>query len=182
MVLGLPRGGIPVAAPIAERLGAGLWALPVRKISAPGRPELAMGAVAAIGDRVELYRNLDLIDRIGVSDAAFERRRAVAESELGRAVARYGGAPELHDRPVVVVDDGLATGATMVAAVLAVRSVDPTAITVAVPVASRAAVAALGRYATVVCPSLPEPFFAVGQAYRDFAQVADDEVAELLAR
>ncbi len=179
-MLGLPRGGIPVAAPIAARLGLGLWALAVRKISAPGRPELAMGAIAAIGDRLEVFCNDAMLGHLGVSAKAYARQRGRAEAELAAVVARYGGAPELAGRAVFVVDDGLATGATMLAAIGALAGAGPGAITVAVPVGSRAAVASLRGRAAVVCPYTPEPFVAVGQAYVDFTQVSDTEVRRLL--
>ena len=182
LVLALPRGGIPVAAPIAARFGVGLWTLAVRKIGAPGHPELAMGAVAAVGDRVEEFRNEALLAHLGVSAKAYARQRLQAEAELAEVVARYGGAPDVAGRRVILVDDGLATGATMSAAVQALIGLGVTGITVAVPVAPRAAVARLADRTEVVCPYTPGSFVAVGQAYDDFRQVSDDEVRALLAR
>lgn len=181
VVLALPRGGVPVAVPIAERLEVPLAVLAVRKLGAPGRRELAMGAVAAIGDRVEVYRNSGVVRQLGVSEERFAAVRDREVAELADRVARFGGTPDLHDREVILVDDGLATGATMLAAVQVVATTDPAGITVAVPVAARQAVALLTPLARVVCPSTPEPFVAVGQAYTDFRQVSDDEVRRLLA-
>lgn len=182
MVLGLPRGGIPVAAPIAQRLGVGLYALPVRKIGAPGREELAMGAVAAIGDRIELFQNRSMVAQLRVGDEGFARARDAAVRELSASVARFGSAPDLAGRSVILVDDGLATGATMLAAVQVVATADPAEVIVAVPVAARGAVTLLAQRARVVCPHTPDPFVAVGQAYDDFDQVSDAEVLDLLGR
>jgi putative phosphoribosyl transferase len=182
VVLGLPRGGIPVAAPIAQRLEVPVRALAVRKVGAPGRPELAVGAVARIGDRVEVYRNPELLARLGLDDEAFAAARDRAVDELAGVVARFGTAPELTGRAVIVVDDGLATGATMLAAVRAIGCAGPARIVVAVPVAADDAVAALRPYAEVICPRIPRRFVAVGQAYDDFEQVDDAEVLRLLGR
>ncbi len=181
VVLGLPRGGVPVAAPIAVRWQLPLAVLAVRKLGAPGRPELAMGAVAAIGDRVELFCNTSLVRQLGVDDETFGRIRDREVSELGMRVARFGATPELRNQHVIIVDDGLATGATMLAAVQVVATTEPASITVAVPVAARQAVALLSSHARVICPRTPEPFVAVGQAYEDFRQVSDAEVQRLLS-
>ena len=130
---GLPRGGVPVAVPIAERWHLPLAVLAVRKLGAPGRPELAMGAVAAIGDRVELFRNESIVRQLGVDEERFGRIRDREVAELADRVARFGATPELRDQHVIVVDDGLATGATMLAAVQVVATTEPASITVAVP-------------------------------------------------
>jgi putative phosphoribosyl transferase len=180
VVLALPRGGVPVAAPIAERWQIPLAVLTVRKLGAPDRRELAMGAVASVGDRVELFRNESLVRQLGVDDEAFAAIRDREVKELARRVSRFGQPPELANRHLIVVDDGLATGATMVAAVRLLSGLSPATITVAVPVAARQALELVTPYARVVCPRTPQPFIAVGQAYDDFEQVSDDEVRRLL--
>ena len=180
VVLALPRGGVPVAAPIAERWGLPLAVLTVRKLGAPDRRELAMGAVASVGDRVELFRNEPLVRQLGVNDETFAAVRDREVKELAQRVSRFGQPPELRARHLIVVDDGLATGATMAAAVRLLKGLSPASITVAVPVAARQALALVSPDARVVCPRTPEPFIAVGQAYDDFEQVSDDEVRRLL--
>jgi predicted phosphoribosyltransferase len=182
LVLALPRGGIPVAAPIARRLAAPLAALVVRKLGAPGRPELAVGAVATIADRVETVRNEDVISAIGLSDERFAEIRSREAATLPERVARFGAPPPVAGRQLVLVDDGLATGATMLAALAVVRAAGAAYRLVAVPVASRSALAAVAAQADrVVCPWTPDPFLAVGQAYLDFGQVPDEEAVRLLA-
>ena len=181
VVLALPRGGVPVAAPVARAMSAPLGVLLVRKLGVPGRPELAMGALASVGGRLELFRNEPVIASVGVSAAAFEEVRVRELRELERRLQALGDAPiALAGQEVVVVDDGLATGSTMLAAVRAVRSFDPAAVVVAVPVGAPEAVALLRQVAEVVCPWAPVPFQAVGLAYSDFTQVSDSEVQELL--
>ncbi|MGA7688220.1 MAG: phosphoribosyltransferase family protein [Jiangellales bacterium] len=185
VVLGLPRGGVVVAAEVADALGAPLDVLVVRKIGAPGRPELAMGALAA-GTEV---RNADVVHALGIDDVTFA---AAAEAERARAQARertYRGihpATPLDGRTAVVVDDGLATGATARAAVTALRHRTddrPQRVVLAVPVAPGDGLDGLSRLVDdVVCLSTPRPFLAVGEWYRDFAQVSDDEVRALLRR
>jgi putative phosphoribosyl transferase len=181
VVLALPRGGVPVAAPLAHRFGVKMSILLVRKIGAPGRPELAMGAVAAIGDRVELFRNEAIVRSLGVSEQSFAAIQRREVTELAARAERFGATPELSGRNVILVDDGLATGATMLAAVQVVTGAAPQSVTVAVPVAARQAVALLRSHARVVCPRTPEPFIAVGQAYDDFRQVSDAEVEQLMS-
>ncbi len=185
VVLGLPRGGVPVAAEVARALDAPLDVLLVRKIGVPGQPELAMGAVAAIGDVVEVVTNDVVLARLRIPDEAF---RAVLDEELvelrRRTVAYRGDrpAPDLAGRTVVVVDDGLATGSTMRAAVAAVRRRDPAAVVVAVPVGARDTCERLrSQVDEVVCALLPDPFHAVHQGYDDFRQTTDDEVLAALA-
>ena len=183
VVLALPRGGVPVAAEVAARLSAPLEVIVVRKIGAPGRPELAMGALAMIGPEVSLYRNEDIIQSLGVGDAAFTaaQDRELAELRRRGGVFRRADATPITGADVVLVDDGLATGSTMLAAVAAVRTLEPARVVVAVPVASRPAVQALRQVADeVVCPLVPTRFVAVGLAYADFHQLTDHEVDALL--
>lgn len=173
-----------MAVPIASGLPAPLDVLLVRKLGHPRRPELAMGAVARVGGTEAVVRNAEVAPP-GRADAAFSRvldrerlvifaRERVYRS--GRPPARMAG------RTLILVDDGLATGATMRAAVSAARTVEPALITVAVPIASPEACALLGDVADdLVCPWRPAWFVAVGQGYRDFRQIGDDEVVEALA-
>jgi putative phosphoribosyl transferase len=181
IVLGLPRGGVPVAAPVAARLGAPLDVLAVRKVGTPGHVELAIGAIASGG---LVVRNADLVTQLGLGDRAVERRVAVARKELAGQERRLRGdrpPPALADRIVVLVDDGLATGATMRAAVLAVRTARPRRIVVAVPVGPPDTCADLATVADdVVCPMQPPDFMAVGQWYVDFSTTSDDDVLRLL--
>lgn len=183
IVLGLPRGGVPVAAEVAAELGAPLDVFVVRKLGVPGLEETAMGAVASGGITVLLSA---VIDQFGVSqfDVAhvIERERA----EVDRREAAYRGSrrfPTLGGRIVIVVDDGVATGATMHAAVSALRSRGPMTVVAAAPVMSREAYDALQTVAherAVV--SVPPQFIGVGLHYADFAQTSDDEVREELAK
>jgi len=184
LVLALPRGGVPVAAPVAAALGAPLDVVVVRKLGLPGYPEVAMGAIAGIGDAVELVHEHRVQAQARVTPDELDRVRRRELVELRRREAAYRGgrpAPDLGGRVVVLVDDGLATGATMRAAVAAVRSHAPARVAVAVPVGSVGACAALAREADeVVCVRRPTPFRAVGQAYVDFDPPTDDEVRALL--
>jgi len=181
IVLALPRGGVPVAAEVARALGAPLDVLTVRKLGHPDQEEYAMGAIAGGGIRVQA-RPGDWPVAPSVLEAIVQREQA----ELQRRERTYRGerpAPSLQGRPVLLVDDGLATGATMSAAVQAVRMQAPSRIGVAVPVASREALALVAALADeVACPLVPEPFHAVGIWYRDFGQTSDDEVRQLLAQ
>jgi putative phosphoribosyl transferase len=183
VVLALPRGGVPVAVEVAAALSAPLTVIVVRKIGAPGRPELAVGALAKIGSQISTYRNAATAAAVGVDDRAFARAADQARLELerrGRAFTTREP-PPLAGVDVVLVDDGLATGSTMLAAVSAVRELKPARVVVAVPVAAASAVQALRRVAdAVVCPRVPANFVAVGLAYVDFAQLTDDEVQRLL--
>jgi len=182
IVLGLPRGGVVVAAEVARILRAPLDAFVVRKLGLPGRSELAMGAVASGGVRV---LNEDVIAWHTVSEEAFDRVAAAEEAELARREAAYRGdrpPPELAGKVVVLIDDGLATGASMRAAVAAVRAHEPARIIVGVPVAPPDAIALLeSEGAEVVCPLTPRSFGGVGRFFRDFEQTADAEVRALLA-
>jgi putative phosphoribosyl transferase len=186
VVLGLPRGGVPVAAEVATALGAPLDVLLVRKLGLPQQPELAMGAIAAVGAEVALVRNEEVLTAERVPEEVFEevRRRELAVLRA-RAAAYRGGreAAAVQGRAVVVVDDGLATGSTVRAAVAALRSQRPARVVVAVPTGSRRACAVLRQEADeVVCARTPEPFTAVGRSYRDFGQTSDEEVRAALAR
>ncbi len=183
IVLGLPRGGVPVAYEIATRLELPLDVLVVRKLGLPWQPELAMGAIASGG---ALVRNEEVMRYLDGRMDAFEAVRAEEQRELERREQEYRGdrAPlDLRDRTGIVVDDGLATGATMEAAVRALRAAGARRVVVAVPVASpeaRARIAALAD--EVVCLATPALFSAVGQWYQDFGQTQDEEVRDLLAR
>ncbi len=183
IVLALPRGGVPVAFEVARALDAPLDLFLVRKLGVPGHEELAMGAIASGGVRV---LNHDVVAHLRLGDATIDEVAAREETELQRREDAYRGdrpAALLHGRTVVLVDDGLATGSTMKAAVEAVRLRAPARVVVAVPVAATATCAELRRLADdVVCAATPEPFWAVGQWYDDFTQTTDDEVRDLLAR
>ena len=183
LILALPRGGVPVAFEIAKALGVPMDVFVVRKLGVPGHEELAMGAIASGGVRIlneDVLRHLDIT--AAALDAVTERER----SELARREAAYrdGRAlPELCDRVVILVDDGLATGSTMRAAVAAVRQQRPARIVIAVPTAARETCEELRREAdAIVCGMTPEPFYGVGQWYEDFGQTSDEEVRDLLAR
>ena len=184
VVLALPRGGVPVAVEVATTLAAPLAVLLVRKIGAPGRPELAIGALARVGSQVSTYRNPTTTAAMGIDDHGFAQAAARAQAELERRDQAFGAAeaPALGGADVVLVDDGLATGSTMLAAVAAVRGLRPARVVVAVPVAPPSAVQALGRVAdAVVCPQVPAQFVAVGLAYANFDQLTDAEVHRLLS-
>ena len=186
VVLGLPRGGVIVAAEVASALGAPLDVLVVRKLGLPWQPELAMGAIAAVGDVVETVRVAAVLDAAHVDEAVFDEVRRRELLELRRREAAYrDGRPALAvtGRSVVIVDDGLATGATMRAAVVAVRRQHPAHVTVAVPIGSPTALADLTAEAdAAVCLSAPHSFRAVGQGYDDFGETVDEEVRQALAR
>ncbi|MDN5803076.1 MAG: phosphoribosyltransferase [Microlunatus sp.] len=183
LVLALPRGGVPVSLPVAQRLGVPPAVLVVRKLGAPGHPELAVGAIAAVGDHVEQVLNSEGVSGLGMTPARLAEIIEDETAELWARVARFGATPPVRDRPVIVVDDGLATGATMRAAVAAVRSAGAAFVVVAVPVGAVAACRDLSQTADlVVCPRRPDPFRAVGEHYRDFHQLADAEVLALLKR
>src|SRR5438445_1447908 len=183
IVLGLPRGGVPVAYEVAKRLRAPLDVFIVRKLGVPGFEELAAGAIASGGVRV---LNEEVMRAIPYAEEAIEAVtvRETAELERREQIYREGRpSPELRDRVVILEDDGLATGATMRAAVKALRQRGAAKIVVAVPVGPPDTCREIEQEADeVVCASEPEFFQAVGQYYEDFSQTSDDEVRELLAR
>ena len=181
VVLGLPRGGVPVAYEVARALAAPLDIFLVRKLGVPGREELAMGAVASGGVRV---LNNDVVARLGITGDVIDAVAARELDELGRRERLYRSdrpPRDIRGHTVIVVDDGLATGATMKAAIAALRELQPARIVVAVPTAAPDTAGALGKMADdIVCVMTPEPFFAVGQWYADFEQTSDTEVETLL--
>jgi putative phosphoribosyl transferase len=183
IVLALPRGGVPVGAELARRLGAPLDLFLVRKLGVPGREELAMGAIASGGVRV---LNDDVVAELGITEEDIARTALAEGRELERREQRYrNGRPvaDLRGRTVILVDDGLATGATMRAAALAVRGQGPERVVVAVPVAAEPTCDEFrAEVDEVVCALTPEPFLSVGSWYEDFSQTTDEEVRELLAR
>lgn len=182
LVAALPRGGVPVAAPVAAALDAELDVCLVRKLGVPGQPELALGALAEGGVRVLDRR---LIRECGVNPEEVERLTADAQQEIERRARLYrGGRPaaQVMGRTVIVVDDGLATGATMLAAIHALREQGAARVIAAVPVGSRGACRLLeDEGVRTVCLRTPDPFGSVGAWYRDFAQVTDEEVGNYLA-
>ena len=181
IVLALPRGGVPVGFEVARALAAPLDVVVVRKLGVPWQPELAMGAIASGGVRI-----LDekLIREEGIPPEEIERATVKEAQEVERRERLYRGnrpALALRNRPVILVDDGLATGSTMLAAVKCVKSLQPSAVIIAVPVASRqACVLTRDEADDCVCLATPAPFIAVGEWYQDFHQTSDAEVRELL--
>jgi putative phosphoribosyl transferase len=179
--LGLPRGGVPVAAEVARALDAPLDVFLARKLGVPQQPELAMGAVAAGGVRV-LHQAV--VDALAIPPEVIDAVAAREGAEVARREQSYrGGRPPLDvaGRTVVVVDDGLATGSTMRAAVAALRAQRPARVVVAVPVGARETCLQLtGEADDVVCARMPAAFHAVGQWYDDFTQTTDDEIRALL--
>jgi predicted phosphoribosyltransferase len=183
LVLALPRGGVPVADEVARALKAPLDIFLVRKLGVPGNEELAMGAVATGGVRV---LNDEIVHGLGISDQVIDAVEAQGQQELLRRERLYRGGrplPEVNGRTVILVDDGLATGATMRAGVRALKQRQPERIIVAVPTASPDTCEMLKSEADdVVCAITPEPFVAVGYWYDDFTQTSDDEVRDLMVR
>jgi predicted phosphoribosyltransferase len=183
VVLGLPRGGVPVAHEVALALRAPLDVFVVRKLGAPGHAELAMGAISSGGVRI---LNDDVVEWYRPSPEELERLTQIERRELERREHEYRGdrpGVAVADRVALLVDDGLATGASMRAAVQAVRSLGPAKVVVAVPVGAPDTCRALSLIADdVVCPLQPEHFSAVGLWYEDFAQTTDEEVQQLLAQ
>jgi predicted phosphoribosyltransferase len=183
VVLGLPRGGVPVAYEVARALRAPLDVFVVRKLGVPGRSELAMGAIAAGGTRV---LDRDLLTALRIPARAVETVAGRELLELERRTRAFRGdrpEPAVAGKTVVLVDDGLATGSTMRAAVEALRAQSPRRVVVAVPVGSAASCRETARHVDdVVCAETPEPFLAVGQGYEDFEPTSDDEVRAILAR
>ena len=183
IVLALPRGGVPVAYEVARALHAPMDVFVVRKLGIPGQEELAMGAVATGGVRV---LNDQVVRGLGIPDYVIDAVVDWETEELKRRERVYRGdrpPPGVRGGTVILVDDGLATGSTMLAAVRALRQQGPARIVVAVPVASPDTCELLKAHVDeVVCAATPEPFYAVGLWYRDFSQTTDEEVRELLQR
>ncbi|WP_408600555.1 phosphoribosyltransferase [Pseudomonas sp. PLMAX] len=183
IILALPRGGVPVAYEVATALGVRLDLLLVRKLGVPSHPEYAMGAIASGGIEI---RNEQALRAHPIDKAAFEAVVARETRELLRRQQVYRGtrAPvQLKDQVVILIDDGLATGASMLAAVQAVRLQEPTRIVVAVPVAPVETAEALRREVDeVICPIMPDWFMSIGHWYMDFSQTSDKEVIDLLQR
>src|SRR3954470_15794334 len=181
LVLGLPRGGVPVAAEVARALGAPLDVFTVRKLGVPGHEELAMGAVASDGTVV---LDPQVVGGLGIDRTTIDRTLEAERRELRRREEAYRDgrpSPQLGDRTVILVDDGLATGSSMRAAALAAREQRPARLVIAVPVAPRRTCEAPADVADdVVCAATPEPFQAVGQWYDDFSPTSDDEVRSAL--
>ncbi|MDA9440216.1 phosphoribosyltransferase [Bradyrhizobium sp. CCBAU 51745] len=185
VILALPRGGVPVAAEVAEKLDAPLDLVLVRKIGVPMQPELAMGAVVD-GEQPVIVRNQDVIELTGVSERTFD---AVCDEELAeieRRRERYLGNRARSDargQVAIIVDDGIATGATTLAAIRALRKREPKELVLAVPVAPLETLQRLhAEVGAIVCLDTPQDFVAIGYYYRDFRQVSDNEVIAILKR
>ncbi|WP_026735521.1 phosphoribosyltransferase [Fischerella sp. PCC 9605] len=183
LVLALPRGGVPVAFEVAKALNAPLDVFVVRKLGVPDQPELAMGAIATGGVRV---LNQDIVRSLRLSETVISQEEAKQRQELERRERLYRDNrpfPVLRDRTVIVVDDGLATGATMRAAVMALLTQQPARLVVAVPVAAPETCKELEyEVDEIVCTVTPNPFYSVGVWYENFPQTTDEEVRELLAK
>lgn len=183
VVLALPRGGVPVGYEIATQLNVPLKIFLVRKLGVPGHEEFAMGAIASGGI---WFVNEQIVRQLGISQQQVQQVIEQEERELERRVKAYGAEFSripVRDQIIILVDDGLATGATMRAAVAALKPQHPDRIIVAVPVASPSTCEELGHEVDeMICARTPEDFYAVGQWYEDFSQTSDDEVRELLRR
>jgi putative phosphoribosyl transferase len=183
LVLALPRGGVPVAYEVARALGAPLDVFLVRKLGVPGHEEPAMGAIATGGVRV---LSDQVVRALRIPDYVIDAVAAQEQQELARRERLYRGGrppPDVRGRTVILVDDGLATGATMHAAIKALRQLQPARLVVAVPTAAPETCEALrAEVDEVICAITPEPFYAVGLWYEDFSQTTDEEVRDLLAR
>lgn len=181
IILALPRGGVPVAFEVAKVLHAPLDIFLVRKLGVPGHEELAMGAIASGG---VLALNHSVVEVLDISDELIDRAAAKEHQELERRERAYRGdrpKPEVRHRTVILVDDGLATGASMRAAVMALRTQEPARIVVAVPTAAPETCQAFeDEVDEIICAVTPEPFWGVGAWYRDFSQTTDAEVRHLL--
>ena len=183
VILALPRGGVPVAYEIGKALGLPVDIFVVRKLGVPGHEELAMGAIASGGVR---HINRDVVDQLRIDSETIDVASRREQKEIERREQLYRGqrSPvDVRNKTVIVVDDGLATGSTMHAAIAALRQHRPARIVVAVPAASPQACSEIAdQVDEIICAATPEPFYAVGQWYQEFSQTTDDEVRELLAR
>lgn len=181
IVLAIPRGGVPVAKEVSESIGAPLDLVITRKIGAPGNPELAIGAVTQEGESII---DPELVSTLLVSRDYLKEEARRQSDEIRRRLKRYRGDreyPKLEGKTVVIVDDGIATGSTVRAAIQSVRSRRAATIILAVPVGPPDTITELSKIADrIVCLSTPEPFYAIGEFYNEFEQVEDDEVRELL--
>jgi putative phosphoribosyl transferase len=181
LVLGLPRGGVPVAFEVAKALQAPLDVFLVRKLGVPGHAELAMGAIASGGVRV---LNEEVVQSLNIPDSVIDQVTGQEQRELERRESAYRGkrpAYGIQGRTLILIDDGLATGASMRAAVVALRKREPRQIIVAVPTAAPDTCAAFeSQVDEIICAATPEPFVSVGRWYEDFSQTTDEEVREIL--
>jgi predicted phosphoribosyltransferase len=181
IVLALPRGGVPVAAAVARKLNLPLDVFVVRKLGLPGHPELAMGAIATGGVRVV---NGEVVDALRVPESVLEEVTADEQQELERREYAYRDnrpRPELHGKTAILVDDGVATGSTMAAAIAALRQIEAGRIVVATPTIAQSTFYEIRKLADdVAAVIVPEDFYGVGQWYSDFAQTTDDEVRDIL--
>jgi len=181
IVLGVPRGGVPVAFEVATALNLPLDIFVLRKLGVPGHEELAFGAIGSGGVRV---LDREIVESVGLSDLIIEAVTRAERAELARREQTYrGGRPPLdvHAKTVILVDDGIATGSSLRAGVRALRQMEPAAIVIAAPVAPQTTVNRLRREVDdVVCAEIPDRFYGVGQFYDDFSQVSDEEVNELV--
>ncbi len=181
-ILALPRGGIPVAYPVALALNAPLHCFQVRKLGLPGHEEYAIGAIASGGIR---FVNEEVVRETGMTCEQLDKIILREEVEIERRERLYPSPAPLHleGRTVILIDDGLATGSTMRAAILAVKQKSPGKTVVAVPVGSTSTCESIAAEVDeLICPLMPEPFYAVGEWYTDFSQTSDEEVQELLGR
>ena len=181
VVLAVPRGGVPVAKGVADALGAPLYLIRTRKIAAPGKPELAIGAVTQDGG---VITDPELVSMLGVSDAYVKEEAARQVDEIRRTIGKDSEDrpyPSLTGKTVVVVDDGIATGSTIRAAIQSVKRRGAATVILAVPVGPPDTISKLSKIADqVVCLSMPEPFYAIGESYNEFGKVEDDTVREIL--
>jgi len=183
LVLGLPRGGVSVAFEVATALEVPLDIFVLRKLGVPGHEELAFGAIGSGGVRI---LNADIVDRLEITQLEVAAVTQEETKELERRERRYRGSRpplDVRGRTVILVDDGIATGASIRAAIHAIRKMRPTSLVVATPVAPRATCKLLRQEVDeLVCVDIPEPFYGVGQFYQDFSEVSDEEVVALLDR
>jgi predicted phosphoribosyltransferase len=183
LVLALPRGGVPVAAQVASILKVPMDVFVVRKLGLPGQPELAMGAIASGGVRV---LNSEVVGALGISEEVIDAVTAEEQKELERRERAYRDdrpPPEVEGKTVIIVDDGIATGSTMIAAVSALRQLNAARVVVAVPTVALSSYYQIRRVADdVAAVIMPEQFYGVGQWYEDFSQTTDAEVRQLLSQ